>query len=85
LIHDAQYTPAEYEQHTKGWGHSTYTDALRLGIEAGVQRLGLFHHDPDRSDEAVDGMVADCQRVLDEQQNPLECFAVHEGLEIELS
>ncbi len=85
LIHDAQYTAAEYPQLTKGWGHSLYTDALRLGLEAEVQRLGLFHHDPDRTDEAVDGMEADCQRLLEERQSGLECFAVHEGLEIELS
>jgi phosphoribosyl 1,2-cyclic phosphodiesterase len=84
LIHDAQYTAAEYP-HTKGWGHSLYTDALRLGMEAGVKRLGLFHHDPDRTDEGVDGMTADCQRILDEGQSGLECFAVHEGLEIDLS
>ncbi|MBI4536915.1 MAG: MBL fold metallo-hydrolase [candidate division NC10 bacterium] len=85
LIHDAQYTAAEYPQHTKGWGHSLYTDALRLGMEAGVQRLGLFHHDPERTDEGVDAMAGDCQRILEERQSSLECFGVHEGLEIDLS
>ncbi|MFA5026486.1 MAG: MBL fold metallo-hydrolase [Candidatus Methylomirabilota bacterium] len=84
LIHDAQYTPAEYPKITKGWGHSLYTDALRLAMEAGVQRFGLFHHDPERTDDGVDAMVADCQRILDAGQSGIECFAVHEGLEVEL-
>jgi len=83
LIHDAQYTAAEYGA-TKGWGHSLYTEALRLGMEAEVQRLGLFHHDPDRTDEGLELLVADCQRILGERGSGPECFAVHEGLEIEI-
>ena len=33
LVHDAEYTPDQYAM-TKGWGHSLYTDALRLAMEA---------------------------------------------------
>jgi phosphoribosyl 1,2-cyclic phosphodiesterase len=29
-------------------------DAVDLAIEAGVKRLGLFHHDPDRTDDDLD-------------------------------
>lgn len=83
LIHDAEYTDAEYRI-TRGWGHSTYADALRLGVEADVKRLGLFHHDPERSDQALDTILAECQRDLDRRQSPLECFAVHEGMELEV-
>ncbi len=38
LIHDAEYTEADYMV-TRGWGHSTYKDALRLARDAGVKRL----------------------------------------------
>jgi phosphoribosyl 1,2-cyclic phosphodiesterase len=83
LLHDAEYTPAEYE-YKKTWGHSVYTDALRLAMEAEVARFGLFHHNQDRTDEGVEAIVADCQRILEEKGASLDCFAVHEGMEIEL-
>jgi phosphoribosyl 1,2-cyclic phosphodiesterase len=52
LVYDAQYTPVEYETRC-GWGHSTWLEATRVAKEAGVKQLVLFHHDPDRDDEAV--------------------------------
>lgn len=57
LIHDTQYTPAEYERLTKGWGHSTTDDVGELAAKAGVKKLVIFHHDPERSDAGVEQMV----------------------------
>jgi phosphoribosyl 1,2-cyclic phosphodiesterase len=48
VFHDAQYTPKEFE-FRKGWGHSTFLSATELAIAAKASRLGLFHHDPERS------------------------------------
>jgi phosphoribosyl 1,2-cyclic phosphodiesterase len=58
LIHDAQYTPEEYEAKHRGWGHSTWRDATRAASAAGVRRLLLTSHDPRRTDDAVDAIVA---------------------------
>ena len=49
LIHDAQFTPEEYEVR-KGWGHSSIPQALQFAQLAGVKRLILFHHDPFHTD-----------------------------------
>ena len=38
LIHDAQYTPEDYEK-KKGWGHSCYTDVINMAIDANVKNL----------------------------------------------
>src|SRR5439155_1642413 len=57
LIHDAMYTPAELEQH-RGWGHSTYEEAVNLAQDAGAKKLVLFHHEPEHGDKAMDGLVA---------------------------
>jgi phosphoribosyl 1,2-cyclic phosphodiesterase len=57
LVHDAMYTPDEYPKH-RGWGHSTYEDAVELALAAGVEELVLFHHRPERSDEDVERCVA---------------------------
>jgi phosphoribosyl 1,2-cyclic phosphodiesterase len=56
LIHDSQYLPEEMADH-RGWGHSTYKEAVALAAEAGVKRLLLTHHDPSRSDEQVHQLV----------------------------
>jgi phosphoribosyl 1,2-cyclic phosphodiesterase len=52
LICDAQYTPAEYETH-RGWGHSTWQNAVLLAHEARAEHLMLFHHDPSHDDQAM--------------------------------
>lgn len=57
LIHDAQYTAGEYEGRSgparRGWGHSTWEQAVEVARTAGVERLALFHHDPERTDAQV--------------------------------
>ncbi len=58
LIHDAQYTPEELATLYDGWGHSTWQDAVRVANEAGVRLLVLTSHDPYRTDEGVDEIVA---------------------------
>ncbi len=56
LIHDAQYTPEELATH-RGWGHSSWEQAVHVALEAKVGRLALFHHDPDHDDDFVKGLV----------------------------
>jgi phosphoribosyl 1,2-cyclic phosphodiesterase len=78
LFHDAQYTEDEYKR-TRGWGHSTFGEAVELALQAGVKRLGLFHHDPDRTDEHLDEIVAGLRATIATRGQTLDCFAVAEG------
>ncbi|MFC2155997.1 MBL fold metallo-hydrolase [Acidobacteriota bacterium] len=84
LIHDAEFTEEEYKR-TKKWGHSVYKVALKLALEAGVKSFGLFHHNQDRTDAALDNMVRDCRDIIKDRNSELDCFAVHQGMEIDLS
>jgi phosphoribosyl 1,2-cyclic phosphodiesterase len=52
LICDAQYTPAEYESH-RGWGHSTWENAVMLARDVKAEHLILFHHDPIHDDQMM--------------------------------
>ena len=63
LIHDAQYTPEEYDLH-RGWGHGTWRDAAHAAEQAGVQQLVLTHHDPNRTDEAMAQLENQVQSVF---------------------
>ncbi len=60
LIHDAMYTVREYDHH-RGWGHSTFPEAVDLAVDANVETLVLFHHKPERSDTELEECVAECQ------------------------
>lgn len=56
LVHDAQYTAAEYVEHV-GWGHSSISHTIGFAGMAGVRRLVTFHHDPSHTDAALDALV----------------------------
>lgn len=79
LFHDAEYGPEEYENSIE-WGHSSYVDVLRMAVRAGVARLGLFHHNRERTDAQVDAIVADCRRLVAEAGQGPDCFAVGQGM-----
>jgi phosphoribosyl 1,2-cyclic phosphodiesterase len=57
LIHDGQYTAAEFARACR-FGHSVIDYAIGLARECDVPRLLLFHHDPARTDDEIDAIVA---------------------------
>jgi phosphoribosyl 1,2-cyclic phosphodiesterase len=52
LIYDSSYGD-EYFDDFKGRGHSTWQEAIRLGENAQVKRIGIFHHDPKNTDDSM--------------------------------
>ncbi len=81
LIHDSMYTGTEYMDH-RGWGHSSYRDAVDFAIAAEVETLALFHHEPDRSDAALDEMLSLCHVMVEERGGSVKVIAAHEGMEL---
>ena len=63
LIHDGQYTSHEYEKH-KGWGHSTWEQAVAVAKKANVKKLIITHHDPDHDDDLLDSMEKECKQAF---------------------
>lgn len=53
LIADSSYTEQEYPA-KKGWGHGTYLSSLNYAKEAGCKVLFFTHHEPTRSDDALE-------------------------------
>jgi phosphoribosyl 1,2-cyclic phosphodiesterase len=56
LIHDAHLLAEEVATQAS-FGHAAADYAVELGRRAGAQRVALFHHRPDRNDEALDALV----------------------------
>ena len=83
LVHDAMYGAEEYPVF-RGWGHSTVEEAVMLAAEAGVPRLFLFHHRPERSDGDVDALLARGRDVAARLGARVEVAAAAEGFEVQL-
>jgi phosphoribosyl 1,2-cyclic phosphodiesterase len=82
LIHDAQYTDAEYfrqDFHKIGWGHSTVHMAAEVARAAGVGQLILYHHDPGHDDAEVRRIERSARTIFP------RTLAAIEGLELRLA
>jgi ribonuclease BN (tRNA processing enzyme) len=76
LIHDAQYTPEELKE-KKGWGHSSWEQAVEVAERSGAKKLALFHHDPEHTDNFLFRMENECRKIFD------RAFLAIEGQTIE--
>ncbi len=77
LVHDAQYTAEELERR-RGWGHSSYDQAMQVAEMAGVKQLAMTHHDPDHDDEFLIRLEKLCQERFKES------LLAREGMELEM-
>lgn len=72
VVYDSTYTDEEYPAHV-GWGHSTWTEGVRLCRRANAKRFAIFHHDPSHEDDTMERIERDAARELE------GTFAAREG------
>jgi phosphoribosyl 1,2-cyclic phosphodiesterase len=84
LLHDGQYADATYARF-RGWGHSTFEQALALAIEAEARRFAIFHHDPQTTDAENEMRVAWCREQVALRGAPIEVEAAREEVEYDLT
>jgi len=77
VIYDATYTDDEFPSRV-GWGHSTWSEGIRVCRAAGAKRLALFHHDPAHDDVRMVSIEAEARAEWD------AVFAAREGLTVSL-
>ena len=63
MVYDSAYTEDEYPKF-KGWGHSTWQEAVKVAQEARSKRTFLFHHDPTHDDAFMDEIGASASAIL---------------------
>ena len=83
LVHDAQYLPNDMPQ-KKGWGHSLVDEVLDLGRSAEARTLVLHHHDPSRSDEALDRVAVHARSWARISAPKMSTLVASEGLSLDL-
>ncbi len=79
LIHDAQYTVAEYPKF-KGWGHSPMELVIAFSKVQRVKKLFLTHHEPTRNDEAME----EIEKRLQAANEGFDLQFTREGMEVEV-
>jgi phosphoribosyl 1,2-cyclic phosphodiesterase len=67
LIADCSYTAQEYPA-KKGWGHGTFNSSVQYAKDAGAKVLFCTHHEPTRSDDALDAVFR--QVLIDNPPQP---------------
>lgn len=75
LVHDAHFTDKQLESH-QGWGHSSYSQAIKVAKLAEVKQLVLTHHHPDHDDNFLREMEKECQ-----QKFP-NCILARDGMQL---
>ncbi|OIS92703.1 MBL fold metallo-hydrolase [Brucella cytisi] len=61
MVYDCTYTDDEMKR-CFGYGHSTWRHGVQLAKAAAVKSFALFHHAPNRTDQALD----ECERATQE-------------------
>ncbi len=82
LLHDSQYTAEEYESR-RGWGHSSFSDAVAYAQITGAKQLVLFHHDPTHDDSMLEDMSRDAARLWEANDSPPVLAST--GMQIDLT
>jgi len=82
LIHDGQYTLAEYNSGKEGWGHSPIEYAVETAKRAAVKRLAICHHDPLRTDSQIDDISNRLCR--GQGQEEMEIIFAREGMTLKV-
>ena len=63
LLFDSHFLPADYERH-KGWGHSTWREAVAVAETVAASRLLAIHHNPNYNDDVLLATENELQRLF---------------------
>ncbi len=83
LIHEAQYTPIEY-QNKVGWGHSSITNAAFLVKQTCCKEWIITHHDPSHTDTDLQKKYQLTQDILEDTHTHVHVRMAYDGLMIPL-
>ena len=75
LIHEAHFTPEDLPKF-KGWGHSSWKEAVDIAKSSNSKQLILFHHSPTYSDDIINNSTKEAKTSFN------NVIAAKQGLEI---
>ena len=63
LIHDSHFTNEDLKSH-KGWGHSSWGQAVEMAQKSNSKQLALYHYNPDYNDEKISLIEKSAQKLF---------------------
>ena len=78
FIADSSYTDAEYTS-KNGWGHGTFSTSMATAKAAGAKVLFCTHHEPTRSDDALEAVFGAALAANAEHTKGLDVRLAREG------
>ena len=63
LIHDSHFTTEDLPNH-KGWGHSSWDQAVSMAQKSNSKQLALYHYSPDYTDSQIHSIESDAQKAF---------------------
>ena len=78
FIADSSYTDAEYPSKI-GWGHGTFTSSIVSAKQANAKVLFCTHHEPTRSDDALEEAFRDALQTNAAVANGMDIRLAREG------
>jgi ribonuclease BN (tRNA processing enzyme) len=84
LIHDAQYLPSDLPA-KRGWGHSLVGEVLALGRDAEARTVALYHHEPERDDDALDRIGVEAEQWASARAPGMQTIVALESLALEIA
>jgi len=63
LIHDAHFAKEDLSNH-KGWGHSSWDQAVSMAQKSKSKQLALYHYSPDYNDTKINSIESDAKKIF---------------------
>jgi len=81
LIIDTSYTREEFPSKV-GWGHGSFDTSIQVARAAGVKQCFLTHHEPTRSDDALEAAYAQALKdnAVSQEEGEPEFLLAREGV-----
>ena len=77
LIHDSHFTVEDLLNH-KGWGHSSWAQAVKMAQKSNSKQLALYHYSPNYNDKQIETIESDAKKAFN------KTIAAKQGLVIYL-
>lgn len=75
FIYDSTFDDEEWAKY-KGWGHSTWQEAVRLGQAANVKKIIASHHNPEITDSELDKRAENVAKMCGHAQLSVEGMVI---------